>query len=411
MIVNFDNNETKWVFWRGLGFVPSIVSENGAWFSNEFNESWGWPQMCDSGGAEPMNDKQARYSHVRVIENTPARVVVHWRYHPTGICYNLIDTENSPDNWGSVSDFIFYIYPDGSTLSKNTLHSQQVNTYGGSVNGFEYHEAMIINSAGKDPWDNIDIQNTVSIFNLAGESATYSGANGGINSIGDEPFPLPIKGNISRINLKDTPYDTYTVMEHGGSLEILPYWEMDFNGEYPNHHFVRWNHWPVNQIRAFGRSATAANYPSHTSLIHMAFNPPFDQGDTWQTRLLLTGVSDMSDSQVVSLAHSWIHAPSVENVQGAQDGFYDESQRAYQFKANKKELSFTLNGSVNRPVFNPAFSFANWQGSDDAKITVNGSPVPSAKKGVIRNSNGQKTLQLFIPLQSQSPVKFSVFSG
>lgn len=411
VVVNFDNNKTKWVFWRGLSYVPSMVSENGAWFTNEFNESWEWPQMCEDGGAEPMNDKQARYSHVRIIENTPARAVVHWRYHLTGICYNLIDTEDTPDGWGAVSDFVFYIYPDGSTLSKNTLHSQQVNTYGDTINGFEYHEAIVVNSAGKAPWDNIETQETLSILNLAGEVSSYDGKNGAINNSGDEPFPLPIKGNITRINLKNTDFDTYTIMERGETLEIMPYWEMDFDNEYPDHDFVRWDHWPVNQIRAFGRGTNNAEYPSHTSLFHMAFNPPFAQADTSQTRLLLTGVSDADNNQIVNLANAWLNAPNIQDISGAADVYYDKSQRAYQLKASADEINFTLSGTDKQPIYNPAFIIEDWKGSEAIQITINGHPLPELKQGIIRNHKGKRSLLLFVPWQSTSQLHVQIRSN
>ncbi|WP_444921089.1 hypothetical protein ACJJID_00950 [Microbulbifer sp. CnH-101-G] len=407
VVVNFDGNDTKWVFWRGLGFVPSLVSENGAWFSNEFNESWGWPEMCESGGAEPMNDKQARYSHVRVIENTPARVVVQWRYHPTGICYNLIDTDDSPDGWGSTSEFVFYFYPDGSVLSRNTLFSQQANTYGDAPNGFEYHEAMIINSAGRDPWDNIEINKTLVLANMEGQVESYDGADGGINDRGNEPFELPLQANIARINLKDTDFDTYTIMEHGSTLEIIPYSEVDFEEEYPGHHFVRWDHWPVNQIRAFGRGAMDSRYPSHTSLFHMAFNPPFKQDDFSQTRLLLTGLSDMSTEQVVKLAKSWLQAPALINVKGSSDFGYDESQRAYYFDATEL-LTFRLNGSGSNPIFNPAFVLEGWQSEKDIAVKINGQTTDDFKWGNFRNTAGRKTTIVYLPLHSQDIVDVEI---
>ncbi|WP_299579980.1 hypothetical protein [uncultured Microbulbifer sp.] len=407
VIVNFDGNDTKWVFWRGLGFVPSLVSENGAWFSNEFNESWGWPEMCESGGAEPMNDKQVRYSHVRVIENTPARVVVQWRYHPTGICYNLIDTEDSPDGWGAASEFVFYIYPDGTVLSRNTLFSQQVNTYGDAPNGFEYHEAMIIHSAGKDPWDNIEIDNTLTLVNMNGQAESYDGANGGINNRGSEAFELPLQANIARINLKDTEFDTFTIMEHGGSLEIIPYSEVGFEEEYPDHHFVRWDHWPVNQIRAFGRGASDSLYPSHTSLFHMAFNPPFKQDDSSQTRLLLTGLSNMSTAQVTKLAKSWLQAPVVANVTGSSDYGYDEAQRAYYFDASDS-LSFRLSGSSANPVFNPAFVLEGWENESDIVVKINGQATDDFKRGNIRGASGKKITIIFLPLNSDSETDIEI---
>ena len=78
VIVEFDDNPSRFVFWRGVSYIPMMVNENNFWYSNEFNETW-----STSGGEgcqEPMSDKQCLYNHVRIIENTPARVVVHYRF-------------------------------------------------------------------------------------------------------------------------------------------------------------------------------------------------------------------------------------------------------------------------------------------------------------------------------------------
>jgi hypothetical protein len=39
------------------------------------------------GSAEPMSDKQCRYSQVRILESSAARAVVHWGYAPIGVGY------------------------------------------------------------------------------------------------------------------------------------------------------------------------------------------------------------------------------------------------------------------------------------------------------------------------------------
>ncbi len=55
-----------------------MVNEKGQWYSNEFNETWG--TSGGQGCQEPMSDKESYTNHARIIENTDARVVVHWRY-------------------------------------------------------------------------------------------------------------------------------------------------------------------------------------------------------------------------------------------------------------------------------------------------------------------------------------------
>jgi len=78
VVVQFDDGGHRFVFWRGTNYIPHWVTDNGIWYNNEFTETW-----PTRGCSEPMSDKQCRYSNVRIIENHPGRVVVHWRYAVT----------------------------------------------------------------------------------------------------------------------------------------------------------------------------------------------------------------------------------------------------------------------------------------------------------------------------------------
>ena len=41
IVVRFDNEAYRFVFWRGTNYVPCWATENGIWYTNEFNETWG----------------------------------------------------------------------------------------------------------------------------------------------------------------------------------------------------------------------------------------------------------------------------------------------------------------------------------------------------------------------------------
>ena len=106
VIVRFDNSPVEFVFWKGLGYNTALVTENGLWFTNGFNEGWNHHGSC-----EPMSDKQTRHSHVKVLEANDARVVVQWRYA-------LIDNWNEfafydpTTRWGDWTNETYFIYPD-----------------------------------------------------------------------------------------------------------------------------------------------------------------------------------------------------------------------------------------------------------------------------------------------------------
>ena len=86
VVVRFDDMPTRLVFWRGTSYIPAWVTENGIWYTNEFYETQSAPMEIS---AEPMADKQARLSQVRILESNEARVVVLWRYAPLTVDYDL----------------------------------------------------------------------------------------------------------------------------------------------------------------------------------------------------------------------------------------------------------------------------------------------------------------------------------
>ena len=75
---------------------------------------------------------------------------------------------------------------------------------------------------------------------------------------------------------------------------------------------------------------------------------------------MLTGLSTMSDEQVVLLAKSSLHSPAQEGVQGADDVDYVEAERADHLTAEADESTFTLADSASKPIFNPAVVIRGW---------------------------------------------------
>ncbi len=68
IVVSFDKLPCRFVLWHGAGYIPMLVSENGRWYSNEFNENW-WKGCC-----EPMSDKKMVFGRVHILEQSPVRV-------------------------------------------------------------------------------------------------------------------------------------------------------------------------------------------------------------------------------------------------------------------------------------------------------------------------------------------------
>jgi hypothetical protein len=87
-MVRFTGSSRELVFWRGSSFLPY-------WNTGEKQVSLEEiiPRKGDGPAGRP--DKVNRYSHVRIIESTPERVIVHWRYMPR--MPENVGPENLPD--------------------------------------------------------------------------------------------------------------------------------------------------------------------------------------------------------------------------------------------------------------------------------------------------------------------------
>jgi len=94
--VRFDEPEMSFAFWRASSYLPHLAVGGQRWYVDQVIARSG-----DGGGAMP--DKFCRYSKVRVIETSPARVVVHWRYAPD---FGNVDHDGHADEY-------YTIYPDG----------------------------------------------------------------------------------------------------------------------------------------------------------------------------------------------------------------------------------------------------------------------------------------------------------
>ncbi|TFG48956.1 MAG: LamG domain-containing protein, partial [Candidatus Brocadiia bacterium] len=155
LVVKFDKMPTSVVFWRGTCYGPCWVSENNKWMSDQSAEIGG-PYGC----AEHMSDKQVRHTYVRLVENSDARVVIHWRYSCADIGYNFANDQAWTDEYHT-------IYPDGVILRKVECHFGKPG----------WHEPQLLSQAGSGPLDNISIK-AMSIANLKGDTETLDWTKG-----------------------------------------------------------------------------------------------------------------------------------------------------------------------------------------------------------------------------------------
>jgi hypothetical protein len=76
-------------------------------------------------------------------------------------------------------------------------------------------------------------------------------------------------------------------------------------------------------------------------------------------------------------------------------------------------MSFTLEGSIDRPILNPCFVIHKWIGQNKCRLEVNSTalaPGISFRQGITRDTDGTRMLVVWLNLQSTSPVGFTVTS-
>jgi len=375
VVVGFDKLPVRMVFWRGISHGIGLVTENGKWGGDQSSENY---RELDAQGeaegcCEHMSDKQCRHSHVRIIENTGARAVVHWRYGLVDSRYVFV-TEQS--EWGDWADEYWTVYPDGVAVR----HLAR-----GKIWGDSWVETMFYSEPGTMPEDNVDLE-AYTLVNVAGQSETYSWENGSPEC--DLANPV-----ISMINTKST-YRPFNIYPTGSSVET-------FGGRTRPSHFHWWNHWPVSQITSDGRSARAADRAAHSSLVWG--NPAGDY--------LMYGLTARPADSLIPLAKSWNSPPKLTDAVGCGSQGYKAEQRAYVLTTQGSKMSFTLNGSERSPIVNPCFVVKNWGSDAAAGLKIDGrtqNPDSGFRHGVIRDTDGSQTLIVWVEHESGSPVRFEM---
>lgn len=393
VVVRFEDAPTQLVFWQGNNYVPAWVTENNRWYTDEFMEIYGHPRCPDGEDCEPMSDKQVRYSHVRILENTPARVVVHWRYALSEVeKYGIADSPTAR-GWGDWADEYWTIYPDGIAVRRSVLWSTAPGR-----DKAEFQESIVLIPPGETPEDNLHFD-ALTFANLKGETSTYrwkaKTEKGLALPQGPKSFPEPKDAVIQWVNLKSDwkPFE----VAWGDNVDFEAY-----NGEKSVSSFEWWNHWPVAQIASSGRPALAADRAGHTSVSHIYW-PIYEQNKQYISKILLTGLTRSSAAELAPIAASWRN-PARLTMSDGIDVPYDAAQRAYVLPASdRRTLKMTLHASTRSPAVHPAFVVPGWQGPAELRV-INGAESPvHARLGYLDELNDSR-LVVYLPITATGDV-------
>jgi hypothetical protein len=381
IVVCFDNNPSKLIFWRGARYGPAWVSENENWMADQSLETWGYGVNDIEGCFEHMQDRHCRFSHVRIIENTEARAVVHWRY----ALVSSHDHTWMPDpktGWECWVDEYYYIYPDGSAIRKVSWNK------GTTGDAIQYQESLPFTQPGQRNQDLLE-NNYVSVADYNYNTRTVS------VDLKKQPADWPGKYTVQQFNFK-SQNKPYICFEPGNDM------------------WVRWidvgyNHFPVNQARSDGRWAKTLDRPAHISSSPCS-DPVIHENGNRMYWIGLYGMNSMNVNDLIRFGRSWAYAPELTITgNGYISKGYDKAERCYQLEGNNSKagtLEFTLKGSEDSPVINPAIRVKNWN-SDGAKILVNGKENKNCKVGINHQLDGDD-LVLYISLDEEVTVKITI---
>lgn len=392
VVVTFDSFDGRIVCWRGISYNPCLVTENGNWFSNEFYE-----RRTPLGCGESMSDKKAKYSHVKILENNDARVVLYWRNSPVDIAYNPPNPDDKKLGWGDWSDEYWTIYPDGVAVRKVIMWSSILGQW------HEWSQSLPIFQPGQKPEDVLDDKNFLSLANLTGQSHTYS-------------WPPP-SAKYSQWNFKnpEVPNANIQIVNYKSKLKPfliltdknprIPFATIKNRKQRPrNSKFWWWNHWPVAQLPNEGRRTEFPDRPSH-SYTSTQDSEPYEITENSMTKIMLCGLTEKEVGDLVTLARSWCWAPELKILGGKfSNNGYDQTQKAYLIDCKKPSpLKLELSADEQSPIVNPAFVIKDW-GQWTPALKVNGRKVKDFRFGHNYRIDGTDLI-VWIKIESTSRIE------
>jgi hypothetical protein len=359
VLVRFDRSPVRLVFWRGTRFSPAWVSENDLWMADQSVEAWDHDETNAEGCYEHMQDRHCLYSHVRVIESNPARVVVHWRYAPVS-AHNHLWRPDPRTGMACWVDEYYTIYPDATAVRKPTW------TTGTLGHPRQFQESLPLTHPGQYTYDVVN-NPYCHVANLAGETDTcdFAGKDG---KGGRKKWPDHLI--LQRYNFKSA-HKPFIIFEEGNRMQCRQ------EGTYAPERPAGCNHWPVGQAACDGRTIQAADRPSHSMGFPIS-NPVVHESDGRSWWAGLYGMGTQSVEDLLEIAKAFNHPPEL-TLDGAEyeSAGFDRGQRAW-VVTNRgvpgRALRMRLAADQNHPLHNPAVVIRN-AGDAPVRIHIDGKPV------------------------------------
>ncbi len=341
----------EFLFWRSASYIPFWDVEQAA-MTNEFVECWGGGNQ---GCNEPMQDRECRYSRVTLVENTPARVVVHWRYALSDPHYRIYRNE-----W---VDEYYTMYPDG-------VGAREINLWPNSSTRHETFEVLLIKPPmvhTEQMYDDV----FATISNLKGDTRSNKEFTG--NKKLYREFLAADTDFIAEVHFRDRqhPFTVWSFRE-----TLLP-------GVTRDHATViskemasadQRGHWPASRYQIDGYNTVGLDVPNHGNIGNI--QAEVDVRNQPQTWIYLTGIKEKGSDKDHLHAQAWLYPADMTVSDGCSYDGYNVSERAYTVSAKKFVERCELNLDSKKGVVNPVFKIDN-PGAKLAAVKKHGKAVPA----------------------------------
>ena len=420
IVVDFDA-PYKFVLWRGMSFAPS-------WFMNNLYTCNFFAETVEPGVfrdcCEMMSDRECRYTHARVIHNTAARVVIHWRMPLCDSAYQICRNQ-----W---VDELYYVYPDGVLCRNVTIHldpqddsAWTICPYTGNripcrmiepnesgKRTFNDMEFITVNAPGTTSDDNTPSE-AMTVFDGSDFSRTYAWPR----PYDAEPLPT-LSEYIFRMNYRERPGVFVASPGLGfkvsfcGNNEGVKYQagaevkdDRWINLPESPTNFIDCLHWPITRghgTEAITDLSSCNDRPTHTFL-GFANNLPAGVTSygavTWRW---LSGIAAQDDNALRARANAWLNPVELQNAA------YDLAQAAYVVKPSDQDAVIANNSP--RAVIHPTFVLES-AATETVSILMDDKPVKkdSFSIGVEKASDAPRTvITLHTNLPAGSRLKIAV---
>lgn len=372
---------SRYVFWAQASYIPYWDMDQ-AILTNEFIEAWGGGNQ---GCCEPMQDRENRYSQVKLLENSPARAVVHWRYALNDPHYKIYYNE-----W---VDEYYTIYPDEALV-------RQVNLWPNTNTVHEMFEVLVAKPAGTRTEQLYDEEFvTISTLDGKGHSNKYFYPR-------QEEYRAFLEQStdfIIETHFKDRqhPYTVFSLTE-----ELMPgvtrkrinavsrmVGDADRRG-----------HWPASMYQIDGYNIAGYDRPNHGNIGNIQADvDPKRQPTTWT---FLIGADEEGSTLKYKKGKSWLYPAELTKLsRGFVSEGYIPHERAYALNSKKgaQTCSFTL-APAEHGMQSPIFLINN-PGKSVNLVKLNGAALAASDYAVGKSRDDRIVLFLDVGIDKASEIQ------